>query len=410
MSENINRKLTAEDFQFVQVDEKIYDQKFEGKPIGFFMDAWLRFKQNKASVLAAIIIVFIVLMAIFAPMFARYGYREMHTSFGMLPPRIPVLEDYGIFDGSKVIEIQKSKLSAYEEKGAVMEILEEYTWNYRKKEIPMVRLKVSQYVLRDAGDHYFWFGTDNVGRDLWVRMWRGARISLLIGFCSVIINCFIGVVYGSISGYYGGKVDMFMQRVIEVLDGVPFQVMAILFVLFLGAGVTSFILVMVITGWIGMSRMIRAQFYRYKDYEYVLASRTMGAKDRTLIFRHILPNAIGPIITQAHLRRKLPSADLIIEDRRDGVGHKLDHDDRKIGIFVQTERFRGKIPCRQNGEEHHKNQHRREHRRFGFDSFRQNYAFPGCVFFGSFVTRTPFSVSRISTDTSKRPRGTSFRM
>lgn len=331
MSENINRKLTAEDFQFVQVDEKIYDQKFEGKPIGFFMDAWLRFKQNKASVIAAIIIIFIVLMAIFAPMFARYGYREMHTSFGLLPPRIPVLEDFGIFDGSKVIEIQKSKLPEYEEKGAVMEILEEYTWNYRKKEIPMVRLKVSQYILRDAGDHYFWFGTDNVGRDLWVRMWRGARISLLIGFCSVIINCFIGVVYGSVSGYYGGKVDMFMQRVIEVLGGVPFQVMAILFVLFLGAGVSSFILVMIITGWIGMSRMIRAQFYRYKDYEYVLASRTMGARDRTLIFRHILPNAIGPIITQATFA--VPSA-IFSESFLSYLGLGIQAPEPSIGVLL----------------------------------------------------------------------------
>ena len=331
MSENINRKLTAEDFQFVQVDEKIYDQKFEGKPIGFFMDAWLRFKQNKASVLAAIIIVFIVLMAIFAPMFARYGYREMHTSFGMLPPRIPVLEDYGIFDGSKVIEIQKSKLSAYEEKGAVMEILEEYTWNYRKKEIPMVRVKVSQYMLVGAADHYFWFGTDNVGRDLWVRMWRGARISLLIGFCSVIINCFIGVVYGSVSGYYGGKVDMLMQRIIEVLGGVPFQVMAILFVLFLGAGISSFILVMIITGWIGMSRMIRAQFYRYKDYEYVLASRTMGARDRTLIFRHILPNAIGPIITQATFA--VPSA-IFSESFLSYLGLGIQAPEPSIGVLL----------------------------------------------------------------------------
>ena len=331
MSENTNRKLTAEDFQFVQVDGKLYDQKFEGKPIGFFMDAWLRFKQNKASVIAAVIIVFIVLMAIFAPMFARYGYREMHTSFGVLPPRIPVLEKFGICDGSKVIEIQKSKLPEYEEKGCVMEILEEYTWNYRKKEIPMVRVKISQYILKDAGDHYFWFGTDNVGRDLWVRLWRGARISLLIGFCSVLINCFIGVVYGSISGYYGGKVDMFMQRVIEVLGGVPFQVMAILFVLFLGAGVTSFILVMIITGWIGMSRMIRAQFYRYKDYEYVLASRTMGARDRTLIFRHILPNAIGPIITQATFA--VPSA-IFSESFLSYLGLGIQAPEPSIGVLL----------------------------------------------------------------------------
>ena len=116
MSE-IKRKLTAEDFAFVQVDDKIYDQKFEGKPIGFFKDAWLRFKQNKASVVAALIILFIVLMAIFAPMCAKYSYREQHTAFGVLPPRIPGLEKLGICDGSTVIEIQASKLGEYEGKG-----------------------------------------------------------------------------------------------------------------------------------------------------------------------------------------------------------------------------------------------------------------------------------------------------
>ena len=115
------------------------------------------------------------------------------------------------------------------------------------------------------------------------------------------------------------------------LGGVPFQVMAILFVLFLGAGVTSFILVMIITGWIGMSRMIRAQFYRYKDYEYVLASRTMGAKDRTLIFRHILPNAIGPIITQATFA--VPSA-IFSESFLSYLGLGIQAPEPSIGVLL----------------------------------------------------------------------------
>lgn len=329
MSEKEIRKLKPEDFEFVQVDDKIYDQKFEGKPIGFFKDAWLRFKQNKASVVAACIIIFIVLMAIFAPMFAEHSYREQHTSYGVLPPRIPYLEKLGICDGSTVVEIQASKIGEYEE--CLMEVLEEYTWTYRNKEIPMMRIKINQYIYKGAGDEYFWFGTDNIGRDQWVRLWRGTRISLLIGFCSVLINCLIGVVYGSISGYYGGRVDMIMQRITEVIGGVPFLVMAILFVLFLGAGVRSFILVLVLTGWIGMSRMIRAQFFRYKDYEYVLASRTMGAKDRTLIFRHILPNAIGPIITQATFA--VPSA-IFSESFLSYLGLGIQAPEPSIGVLL----------------------------------------------------------------------------
>lgn len=152
-------------------------------------------------------------------MCAKYSYREQHTAFGVLPPRIPGLEKLGICDGSTVIEIQASKLGEYEEKGCVMKVLEEYTWTYRNKEIPMLRVKINQYIYKGAGDHYFWFGTDNIGRDQWVRLWRGTRISLLIGFCSVLINCLIGVVYGSISGYYGGHVDMIMQRVTEIIGG-----------------------------------------------------------------------------------------------------------------------------------------------------------------------------------------------
>lgn len=321
--------LTEDDCTFVQMDERLHDQKFEHEPISFYKDAWLRFKQNKASIVAAVIILVIVLMAVFAPVFSGTSYREQHTEFGVLPPRIPYLEDLGIADGCRIVEIQKSSLESYGD--AVVEIVEEYNQYYRGEPIPMVRAKVNQYILKGADDYYFFFGTDNLGRDLWVRLWRGTRISLIIGVCSVLINCLIGVVYGAVSGYYGGKVDMLMQRIIEILGGVPFLVMSILFVMFLGAGIRSFILVLIITGWIGMSRMIRAQFFRYKDYEYVLASRTMGASDKRLIFRHILPNAIGPIITQATFA--VPSA-IFSESFLSYLGLGIQAPEPSIGVLL----------------------------------------------------------------------------
>jgi len=328
-AEKIAREhIEAELFEQV-AGEKIFDQNMEGEAIGFFKDAYLRFKKNKAAIGAAWLILFIILMSIFAPMLSPYHFREQHTSFGTMPPRIPVLENFGIANGCVTMDLFAADLEEFGD--AVKEVKSEYIWNYKGKEIKKVIAEIDMYEYKDAKEHYFVFGTDNIGRDLFVRLWRGTRISLLIGFISVIINCFIGVTYGSISGYYGGKVDMVMQRFTEILGGIPFLVMSILFIMVLGAGVSSFILVLIINGWIGMSRMIRAQFYRYKDYEYVMASRTMGAKDRTLIFRHILPNAIGPIITQATFA--VPSA-IFSESFLSYLGLGIQAPEPSIGVLL----------------------------------------------------------------------------
>ena len=164
----------------------------------------------------------------------------------------------------------------------------------------MVDVKVDAYVYAGvSADEYHWFGTDYLGRDLCTRLFKGARVSLLIAFVSVVTNVIIGVIYGAISGYYGGKVDIVMTHFAEVLDGLPYVVVTILFMLLLGAGITSLILAMCVTGWIGTSRLIRAQFFRFKEREYVLAARTLGVGDIALIFRHILPNCVGPLITRA---------------------------------------------------------------------------------------------------------------
>lgn len=285
-------------FELVQSGKQIADEKFEGKAIGFFKDAMLRFRKNKASFVAVFFIGLIIVMAIIAPLLSSFSYREQHIEWSLLPPRVPVIEKMGIWDGTKVMDIKKTSLDE-KYKGSIVKVMDEYDMDYRGRKIPMVKAKVDMYELKGAKDTYFWMGTDALGRDQWTRLWKGTRISLLIGFMAVTINVLIGITYGSISGYYGGTVDMVLQRIIEILSGVPQLVLVILFVMYLGAGILPFILAMIITGWIGMSRMIRAQFYKYKGQEYVLASRTMGAKDRLLIFRHILPNAIGPIITQA---------------------------------------------------------------------------------------------------------------
>ncbi|MBU5674969.1 ABC transporter permease [Alkaliphilus sp. MSJ-5] len=323
-------KVQKSDFEFVQLNDQILDTKFEGEPIGFFKDAMLRFKRNKSAIIASIFITIIIFMAIFGPMINPYTYRQQNLDWDLLPPRIPVVEKIGIFDGTKVMDIRKTSLEE-RYKDSLVRIEEEYIFHYRGEEIPMVKARIDVYELKNAEDQYFWFGTDSLGRDQWTRLWRGSRVSLMIAFLAVIINVCIGVVYGSISGYYGGMTDMLMQRFIEIISAIPTIVLVMLLMMFLGSGIFSFVLAFVFTGWIGMSRMIRAQFYKYKGQEYVLASRTMGAKDSKLIFRHILPNAIGPLITQATLA--IPSA-IFLESTLSYLGLGIGAPEPSIGNLL----------------------------------------------------------------------------
>ena len=148
---------------------------------------------------------------------------------------------------------------------------------------------------------YFFFGTTNAGFDLFALTWVALRTSLSIGLIVALINITVGIIYGSISGYYGGKIDLLMERFSEIISRIPWLVLLSIFYALIGPGALTLILILIVSGWIGVASVTRTQFYRYKGREYVLASRTLGAKDSRLIFRHILPNGIGTIITASVL-------------------------------------------------------------------------------------------------------------
>ena len=153
---------------------------------------------------------------------------------------------------------------------------------------------LSQVSQAPSGVH--WFGTDDLGRDQFVRLWEGARLSLTIGLSAATIDLLVGILYGGISGYFGGGIDDIMMRVVEMLYTIPYMMMVILLMLVFGAGITPLILALTITGWLGMARIVRGQILQLKGQEFVLAARVLGADAWRIIVRHLLPNTLGPII------------------------------------------------------------------------------------------------------------------
>lgn len=141
-----------------------------------------------------------------------------------------------------------------------------------------------------------WFGTDELGRDIFTRCWCGARISLLIAFVVAVLNGTLGILYGGISGYFGGVVDNLMMRFCELIVSIPQMLWVVLLVLLMRPGVIPIIIAIGATGWIGMARLFRGQVFSLKESEFVMASQTMGAGSLWIILKHLLPNAMSPII------------------------------------------------------------------------------------------------------------------
>ncbi len=141
-----------------------------------------------------------------------------------------------------------------------------------------------------------WFGTDELGRDIFVRCWDGAKYSLFIALVSTLINVTIGVIYGGISGYIGGNTDLIMMRIIEIIYSIPTLLWVILLMMVLGPGLGTIIIAISITGWGGMARIVRGQVLQLKQMEFVLAAQTLGADTKRIIFKHLIPNTMGPII------------------------------------------------------------------------------------------------------------------
>ncbi len=153
-------------------------------------------------------------------------------------------------------------------------------------------------------DH--WFGTDELGRDLWARVWVGAKVSLFIGLIAALIQATLGIVIGGIAGLFGGRLDMFIMRVVDILIAIPYMIVVIMIMVIMGSGIVPIIVALTITGWVDMARLVRGQILQLKNQEFILAARVLGADKTRLLFKHLIPNTSGVIIV--NLTMSIPRA------------------------------------------------------------------------------------------------------
>ena len=240
--------------------------------VSFMKDAMRRFVKNKIAMTCLVILILITLIAIVVPMFYPYSYTKQDVSAKYLQP-----------------------------------------FEYSRKE--QAKINKGEFVFPHI------MGTDNLGRDYAIRVIYGTRISLMVGFISALIVVMIGILYGSISGYFGGKVDIIMMRIVDIIYSLPDVLIVILLsvaikdiistsknelIIKLGAGMISIFIVFGLLYWVGMARQVRGQILSIKEQEYVLAARAMGASPMHIIMKHMIPNCVSVIIITAAMQ--IPSA------------------------------------------------------------------------------------------------------
>ncbi|WP_270941498.1 oligopeptide ABC transporter permease [Romboutsia lituseburensis] len=285
-------KLTPELFESALAETG--DNEAISRPsLTFWQDARKRLFKNPGAVAGLIILTCIVLMAILAPMFSKFDYKTQNIRHTKVPPNMPIVSSLGIMDGKN-----SNGVDVYKEKN----IQEKYL-----------------------------FGTDSLGRDIWTRTWTGARVSLFIAVLAAVFDLLIGVTYGGISGYYGGKVDLIMQRIIEIITGIPQLVIVTLFIMVFDPGILSISLAMAVSGWTGMARVVRSHVLRLKNQEFVLASKTLGSSDFRLILKHLFPNVIGQIVVM--IMFSLPSA-IFYEAFLSFIGLGLQPPQASLGVLI----------------------------------------------------------------------------
>lgn len=295
----MEEKLSPDSFEPLAKGEAQDNEKIAAPSLTFTQDVWLRLKKNKGAVVSLVVILLMVIVAFGStPFINKSTLVKSQPQYANLPAKVPGLDAINGLNG-------KIK------QGGV------WVDAYAKNDVPK--------------DKYFYLGTDYLGRSLAQRIIYGTKVSLIVALVATFFDLTVGVAYGIISGWKGGRVDNVMQRIIEIISSIPNLVIVVLMLVVLKPGMTSIILAIAISSWTTMARMIRAETLSLKTQEYVLAARTLGESPTKIAWKHLVPNLSSIIIIQTMYT--IPSA-IFFEAFLSFIGIGITAPETSLGVLL----------------------------------------------------------------------------
>jgi len=298
-------------------------EKIWSVPRSFAGDVWFRFRKKPTALAGFLMVVLLLSFALLGPLFSPHSYSDQSLALANISPILNVTEapngDYlYITPAMKVIQISRNgrllgQLQKIKDDDTLRRIsyaLDDNTevyLDYTEKPVAMldangVRSPANQHIWNTS----YLLGTDQLGRDILTRLMYGTRISLMVAFIAATINMAIGILYGGISGFIGGRTDAIMMRIVDIISTIPLMLYVILIKVVLDNGLFSIIIALSSVYWVDMARVVRGQVLILKQQEFVMAAKSIGSSNRTIMLSHLIPNTMGPILVTVTML--IPSA------------------------------------------------------------------------------------------------------
>ena len=298
-------------------------EKIWSRNRSFGEDVWFRFRQKPTALAGLIIVGVLLLFSLLGPFFSPYDYSDQQLSLANISPLLQVCDApdghfFHITQAMKVIELDENhrlirQLTKIKDDAVNKRIAFEYDektqviLDYSQKPIAMLNASGERTPAnRSVWNGSYLLGTDHLGRDILTRLMYGTRISLAVAFIAALVNMVIGILYGGISGYAGGRTDQIMMRFVDIIATIPLTLYVVLVKMLLDNGMASIIIALSSVYWVDMARVVRGQVLGLKQQEFVLAAKTLGSSTKTILLSHLVPNSMGPILVTVTML--IPSA------------------------------------------------------------------------------------------------------